>query len=436
MEDARTLIEEVEYPPIGAAHKVYIIDEVHMLTNAAFNALLKTIEEPPEYVVFIMATTEAQKVLATILSRCQRFDFHRIPPAVITARLAEVAQAEGFECEKRALEYIAHAADGAMRDALSLLDQCVSFYDKQKLTLDKVLDMLGTVDADIFAKFFAALVAGDVAASIEILDEVLISGKEVMQFVNDFIWYLRNMLLIKITGDSKRVLDVSDENRKVLKKQADETDEVLLMRMISLFSDTYNKLRQETQKRTLLEMTIVRVCYPSSDSGTATLDARVRAIEEKESRLMNAIKLVESGKLVQMASSQNVQQENATPVVKVLPKALPEEIKEIVKNWDSYVPEMPPSVKVFLQGPPEARLSVDETGSLVVVLFNQLHAGYLSKASPNEILKTYLSNKTGKEVNVRVEYMENQQTFEKQLPDLSELIHMEVEEEEDDTDES
>ena len=435
VDDARTLIEEVEYPPIGASHKVYIIDEVHMLTPSAFNALLKTIEEPPDYVVFILATTEIQKVPLTIMSRCQRFDFHRISPSVITTRLKEVAQAEGIDAEVRALEYIARVADGALRDALSLLDQCSSYYAGQKLTLDKVLDMLGTVDTEVFARFFDALAAADVTAAIEILDDVLSSGKEIMQFTADFIWYLRNMLLIKMSNDPKRVLDLSDDNRKILKKQADGTNEAALMRMIGYFSDTYNRMRHETQKRILFEIAVVRICFPSSDSDTKTLDARVRSLEEKELRLMNALKLIESGNFAPAPVSTSKEAGAESPAVKKLPKALPEEIKEIVQNWKDYLPDMPPSVKAFMQGPPEVKLSVDEAGTLLLVLFNKTHAAYLEKAPQKEMLGTYLSSKTGKEVDIRIEYMPDPQSFSKQLPDLATLINMEVEIEEEDEEE-
>ena len=434
VDDARALIEEVEYPPIGAAHKVYIIDEVHALTDNAFNTLLKTLEEPPEYVVFIFATTESQKILKTILSRCQRFDFHRIPPAVITARLKEVAQAENIDAEVRALEYIARVADGALRDALSLLDQCSSFYDNQKLTLDKVLDMLGTVDAEVFASFFDALVAADVAKAIEILDDVLISGKEIMQFTSDFIWYLRNMLLLKMANDPKRILDMSDENRKILKKQADAISEVELMRMINYFSDTYNQMRHETQKRVLFEISIVRVCFPSSDSDTKTLDARVRSLEEKELRMMNALKMIEEGGYTPVHAAPAGNQEAEPKPVKKLPKALPEEVKEIVQHWKDYFPDMPPSLKAFMQGPPEVRHSVDEAGRLLLILFNETHALYLDQAPQRESLERYLSSKTGKEVAVRIMYMPDQKTFTDQLPDLTDLVRMEVEVADDDDD--
>ena len=155
VDNVREIIDEVSYSPTKGKKKVYIIDEVHMLSTGAFNALLKTLEEPPSYVLFILATTEVQKIPITILSRCQRYDFHRINIDNIEARLRQVVDSEGITVEDRALRYIAKAADGSMRDSLSLLDQCVAFNYGQELTYDKVLNVLGAVDTDVFSRLFS-----------------------------------------------------------------------------------------------------------------------------------------------------------------------------------------------------------------------------------------------------------------------------------------
>ena len=207
VDNIREIREEVAYRPTQGKYKVYIIDEVHMLSTGAFNALLKTLEEPPSYVIFILATTEAHKIPITILSRCQRYDFRRITIDTIAARLMELMEKEHIQAEEKAIRYIAKAADGSLRDALSLLDQCVAFYLGQTLTYDNVLDVLGTVDTEIFSGMLRQVAAGDVAAVIHLLEELVLQGKEMGQFVTDFTWYMRNLLLVKSSPDSGELLE-------------------------------------------------------------------------------------------------------------------------------------------------------------------------------------------------------------------------------------
>ncbi len=183
VENIRDIREQVQYPPTEGTYRVYIIDEVHMLSTGAFNALLKTLEEPPSYVIFILATTEVHKIPITVLSRCQRYDFKRITIQTLAARLRELSDAEKIDVEDKALTYIAKAADGSMRDALSLLDQCVAFHFGERLTYDAVLDILGAVDTGIFSKLFRAVTKGDTTACIYELEELVLQGRELGQFV-------------------------------------------------------------------------------------------------------------------------------------------------------------------------------------------------------------------------------------------------------------
>ena len=220
VDNIREIREEVTYRPTEGKYKVYIIDEVHMLSTGAFNALLKTLEEPPSYVIFILATTEAHKIPITILSRCQRYDFHRISIDTIAARLSELLKVEGVEAEEKAIRYVAKAGDGSMRDALSLLDQCIAFYLGQTLTYDKVLDVLGAVDTEVFSKLLRKVLAGDVTSAIRILEDLIVGGRELSQFVGDFTWYMRNLLLVKTSDNPEEAIDVSSENLKLLKKKA------------------------------------------------------------------------------------------------------------------------------------------------------------------------------------------------------------------------
>ena len=207
VDNIREIREEVTYRPTEGKYKVYIIDEVHMLSIGAFNALLKTLEEPPEYVIFILATTEAHKIPITILSRCQRYDFKRISIETIAARLRELIDKEGWDVEDKAVRYIAKMADGSMRDSLSLLDQCAAFYMNETLTYDHVLEVLGAVDTEVFSRLLRQLLAMDVHQVIETVDELVMQGRELSQLAADFTWYLRNLLLVKSSDNMEDVLD-------------------------------------------------------------------------------------------------------------------------------------------------------------------------------------------------------------------------------------
>ncbi len=216
VDNIREIREEVAYRPTEGKYKVYIIDEVHMLSIGAFNALLKTLEEPPEYVIFILATTEVHKIPITILSRCQHYDFKRISIETITDRMRDLMQEEQVEVEEKALRYVAKAADGSMRDALSLLDQCIAFYLGQKLTYDNVLEVLGAVDTDVFSRLLRSVIRRDVPIVLDIVDDLVMQGRELTQLATDFTWYLRNLLLVKTSDNIEVVLDVSTENMQQL----------------------------------------------------------------------------------------------------------------------------------------------------------------------------------------------------------------------------
>ena len=210
VENIREIREQVQYPPTEGKYRVYIIDEVHMLSTGAFNALLKTLEEPPSYVIFILATTEVHKIPITVLSRCQRYDFRRITLDTITARLKELTEAENMPVEDKALRYVAKAGDGSMRDALSLLDQCAAFHFGETLTYEHVLDVLGAVDNSVFRDLFHAIRENRTKDCILKLEEMVVQGRELSQFVVDFIWFLRNLLLLRTADDAEDLLEYID----------------------------------------------------------------------------------------------------------------------------------------------------------------------------------------------------------------------------------
>ena len=281
VDNIREIREEVAYRPTQGRYKVYIIDEVHMLSTGAFNALLKTLEEPPSYVIFILATTEAHKIPITILSRCQRYDFHRISIETITARLLELMEKEQVQVQEKALRYVAKAADGSMRDALSLLDQCIAFYLGQELTYDKVLDVLGAVDTEVFSRLLRQVLDGNVTQAIHILEDLVIQGRELGQFVADFTWYMRNLLLVKTSENAEEVIDVSSENLKQLEEESQMIEVETLMRYIRVFSELSNQMRYATQKRVLVEIGLIKLCRPAMETNLdSVLDLSLIHISE------------------------------------------------------------------------------------------------------------------------------------------------------------
>ena len=281
VDNIRDIREEVQYSPAEGKYKVYIIDEVHMLSIGAFNALLKTLEEPPSYVIFILATTEAHKIPITILSRCQRYDFRRISLETIYERLMELLGREGIEAEEKAVRYVAKAADGSMRDALSLLDQCIAFYLGQKLTYDKVLEVLGAVDIDVFNRLIVEIAKGQTMEALAIIEEIIWQGRELSQFVTDFTWYMRNLMMVKVSDEVNDQLDISAENLAIMKQTAQELELNTLMRYIRVFSELSNRIRYATQKRVSLELAIIKLTTPQMEVDTDSILDRLRVLERK-----------------------------------------------------------------------------------------------------------------------------------------------------------
>ena len=259
VDNIRDIREQVEYPPVTGRFKVYIIDEAHMLSTGAFNALLKTLEEPPSYVIFILATTDPQKIPQTILSRCQRYDFRRMNRRTAAAHLREITALEGMQIEDRALSYIAEAADGSMRDALSLLDQCAAYHYGEMLTYDHVLEILGAADTGVYSMLYGQVVRGEIEEALKTVNDLVNAGSDVSQLINDFIWYMRTVLLAG-SAASADILDISEEKLMLARADAELTDRQDLIMIMSALAELGNRSRFSTQKRVLLEVELIRLC--------------------------------------------------------------------------------------------------------------------------------------------------------------------------------
>ncbi len=416
VDNIRGIREEVAYRPTEGRYKVYIIDEVHMLSIGAFNALLKTLEEPPEYVIFILATTEAHKIPVTILSRCQRYDFKRISIDTICERLNELIELEGLDVEEKAVRYIARAADGAMRDALSLLDQCAAFYIGERLTYDRALEVLGAVDTDVFSRLFRELLARDVRKVISSVDELIMQGRELSQLSADFTWYLRNLLLIQSSEDMEDVLDVSTENLIQLKEEAGMIDTEELIRFIRIFSELTGKLRYSTQKRVLLEVTFIKLCKPQMETGQDALLARIRVLEDAVEK---GLAMPPAGQIVH-AKPEERKTEQAKPV---LPKALSEDVKKAAKNFRSITEDASIMLRQYLK---KARLSAGDNDRLQIVLPDEVSAGFVARQEHKDEIVRLIEGKLGKTMEIDVRQVEEGRHFEDNYVDIEKLVNMEI----------
>lgn len=418
VENIRELREEVAYSPTQGRYKVYIIDEVHMLSTGAFNALLKTLEEPPAYVIFILATTEVQKIPITILSRCQRYDFKRISAEVIKERLKELLEKEQVEAEDKALAYVAKAADGSMRDALSLLDQCIAFYLGQELTYEHVLDVLGAVDTTVFGQMFQNILDKNVVALIELLDQLIVDGRDLSQFVTEFIWYLRNLLLIKSSDKMEDLLEMSEENIALLKEKAELADYNMLLRYIRIFSDLANQIKYASSKRVLVEIALIKLCKPEMEKNYDSLVERIAQLEEK----------FETGDFKVAMPGARSEEPQQLPVkekkAEVLQKAVPEEVNQVVKGWKTIVRELPGAMRMYLR---DAKLSLAGGEWLDIAFEDEMARTYFSTPENVKELEDSIETVLKKHVSVKVSKMEAGQPNEDTFADIEQLINMTIE---------
>ena len=433
VDNIREIREEVAYRPTEGKYKVYIIDEVHMLSPGAFNALLKTLEEPPSYVIFILATTEAHKIPITIMSRCQRYDFHRISIDTIADRLDQLLKIENVQAEEKALRYVAKAGDGSMRDALSLLDQCIAFYLGETLTYDKVLEVLGAVDTEVFSHLLRQILRGDVTGAIRTLEDLIVGGRELGQFVGDFTWYLRNLLLVKTSENPEEAIDVSSENLKLLREESEMVDVETLMRYIRILSDLSSQIRYSTQKRVLIEIALIKLCRPAMETNLDSVLDRIRVLEQRmEERPVQQVIVQQgnAGSVTAVPDAVGVAEQPVKPA-----KAAPEDLQKIVASWKIIIGQTTAMFKQMLQKSiPKYN---GETGSPVLYVEFQDFLGktYVDNPEAEEELKRIIAAQTGKEVELKmlVAREHNQTNLAQVTVDqaIRENIHMDVVIEED-----
>ena len=449
VDNIREIRDEVQYSPTEGKYKVYIIDEVHMLSTGAFNALLKTLEEPPSYVIFILATTEVAKIPVTIMSRCQRYDFHRISIETIADRLSELMKAENIVVEDKAIRYVAKAADGSMRDALSLLDQCIAFHLGEELKYDDVLDVLGAVDISIFSNMYKTIRENDVARCMNLMEDIIMQGRDLSQFVTDFIWYLRNLLLIKTTRDTDKiedVIEVSKDNIADMMEDAKEADVDTLMRHIRVLSELSNDMKTSTQKRVKAEVTFIKLMRPSMEkpADMTELTGRINTLETQLGDAMQVIEKLKSGELIPAGmlnamgqgtfagangagvSGSEAETSDTKPVIKRNYDAVTDDIRQIASQWNNIISSIDDALLMnFLK---QAYVTVTEDGNSLEIMIKSL-SGYnaISREETVTMLEEHIEERTGISVRIVVTKMDEEEDFNKRYVALDELVGMNIE---------
>lgn len=432
VENIRQIVDEVTYSPQQGKYKVYIIDEVHMLSTGAFNALLKTLEEPPSYVIFILATTEVHKLPITILSRCQRYDFRRITMDALSGRIKELTDVENIKIEEKAIRYIAKTADGSMRDALSLLDQCVAFYFDQELTYDKVLDVLGAVDTEVFSRMLRAILDYDVTGSLKILEEIVVQGRELGQFVQDMTWYLRNLLLIKTADSNEDIIDLSSENMLRLKEEAQRAPEEVIMRYIRILSELSGQIRYASQKRIAVEVALIKLCRPQMESDNESVIDRIRQVESKVDEKMAG--LASGAYSFVTVNPQNSDSANDDSKAKeILEKALPEDIKDAVSKWGIIVAES--EYSQYLKG---SYPSLEGDSTLAIIFNSDYSMAYAMCKQPDKMkrLKDNISEIVGKDITISLKLEGENGISKNTFPDIRSIIDEKIDFDVDEIDDS
>lgn len=417
VDNIREIREEVKYSPTEGRYKVYIIDEVHMLSAGAFNALLKTLEEPPEYVIFILATTDVQRIPITVLSRCQRYDFKRLKLEELKSQIRDLLKAENIEADEEAVGYIARKADGSSRDGLSLLEECISFNFGEVLTYERVLEVLGAVDQKVFSDLLKAILSYDVRGVVSLIDDLLSSGRELSQFVQDFTWYLRNLLLIQTDNPGEDILGVSKEDLILMQEEAVKMDINQCMRYIRILSALSNEMKFAVSKRVVLEIGLMKMMQPAMEEDLESLKDRIRALEEHGTGIIgesSGRREMRTGAASDPAGSQGNTPEKPTAEVKPVevPQAVFDDYRMITKDWSEIVNSQERLMRSLLQ---ETQVSASNNG--IEILFKDpFTLAVIEKSDRKKEIQEILKNRYEKEFRLNLKAVKPEETAPRIVP--------------------
>lgn len=339
VDNIRDLRDEANFTPVKAKYRVYIIDEVHMLSTGAFNALLKILEEPPEHVIFILATTEVHKLPATILSRCQRFDFKRITPEDICARLQYVAEHENITLDEDAAALIAKVADGALRDALSLLDRCCAV--DEHITSEVVTRSAGLAGRDYLMRLSECIIKKDCASALGIINELHMNSCDMERLCSEFMFHLRDLMIVKTVKNADSILIATDDELKSLKALAEKLPLEELLYDLNIIEDTFSQIKRASNKRIPLEMAFVKLCSESLDSENDALLRRISALEAK----LTSGNFTAASSAVPVENKPKAPEQIKTAVSEPRPQIKAEEVKKAPEPQKADIKEKAPEPK-------------------------------------------------------------------------------------------
>jgi len=333
VDDIREINENVMFAPSNAKYKVYIIDEVHMLSKGAFNALLKTLEEPPEYVVFLLATTEPNKIPDTILSRCQRYDLKRVSSNDIFKRLVKILDELNTEYDVEALNLIISKSEGSVRDSLSILDQCLSY--ENKLSYDLVVDILGIIEIEILNDLVKTIIDENVSSAIELVNETFNKGKDIKQFVESILNYFRNLLVVKMHSNAIKLINSSDSQYDFYKEYAEKIEITEILRILNIFIDLEKNIKWSAHSKILFEMAIIKIFNNEYDFSIETLIQKIKKLEDKIN-LLELGKFIKKDEEVKVPISKSVKYETGESIEKFIEEGSKSvtNIDEILSKWN------------------------------------------------------------------------------------------------------
>ncbi len=444
VDNIRQINEAVQYAPAQGKYLVYIIDEAHQLSKGAYNALLKTLEEPPEYVMFILATTDDSSLPVTLRSRCQRFDFHRISVETIADRMEEILAREGESATRDALMYIARLADGSMRDALSILDECLSVNIGKELNRESVLKIVGAVAVDVYIRMFRAIVNKNAEEALDIINETIWDGKDLTKFSDDLAWFVRNMLFLKISPGIKDELDMTSENADELLAMAENYSVEELAGYLNTLQLLCSEIRKSSVKRITLEMTIIKMMYPSAaapqgvstnvtdmDSAAdvapgsnaknfsgltdreveALVDAKVdRELERRIGEALRTIKLLDQDFSNAGAAQQYDDSQQSDIVVENIkndfPEAVQSDIMQLAKDWKDIVAKLNPIHRRYARAvdvEPSNDYEVNGPARLNVILYDANNGKITNTFFENEKNREFLAEAISEIIKKKVE---------------------------------
>ena len=420
VDEIRELREKVKYPPSLGSYKVYIIDEVHMLSQGAFNALLKTLEEPPSHVIFILATTEPHKLPATILSRCQRFDFKRVSVKDMVDRMAYICNEMDITIEEEALELIANNAGGALRDGLSILDQCLSLSkNNQKITYEDIVDILGLVSNEWLYQISQSIIEQDIYNTMELFHQVIDGGKDIIQMAKQLAEHFRNILMAKTLPQPQEILELSREQIGRLKNQGEKPSEERLLSYISSLSQIENTIKYSSQPMIILEMELIKLC---KNPGAENLKELIDRIETLEREITNLKSVKREAKIPPSPkkSSRPLQEESITPEEKVQDTIVPINkgltLEEVKAKWEEILKEVKREkvqVEALLKEGELAQLN----GNKLIISFDLgFHQAKLSEKDNIKLLERIISRVLGSLLIIEC-VMQSQLSFQHQEED-------------------